>query len=468
MRLLFALLSAAALLAPTAASAASRMPIGFQDDPTFRWSGTASAEVAKAAAAHASVIRTIADWRALAPQRPARPTDSFDPAYRLNDLDALVRNAQRDGLQVMITIWGTPSWANGGRGPNAAPKRLSDLTDFAHALADRYSGRHAGYPYVGRWSVWNEPNLGIFLEPQFDSKGRPISPRIYASLYKAAYSGIKAGNRNALVAIGETSARGRDKSLYVGRKHGGTQETHSPGRFAELVAKANPRLKFDAWSHHPYPTSPSLGPVQKVKWPNVTLTQLPKFETSLDSWFHRTVPVWITEYGYETRPGEPAGVSTAQQARYLTQVVHRLQADTRVQMFVWFIFRDSPTSLWQSGLFGETGQRKPAYATFAAVARAVAGQTRTIRPQVMPRIRVALPRIAYTSPPGAVVGVHYRVYLGGKLVVTAEPSARLQRTQTIVVRALFHPLPRRVYTLKLTAADRHGSTQAATYRLVTA
>ncbi|HEY6030739.1 MAG TPA: cellulase family glycosylhydrolase [Gaiellaceae bacterium] len=462
MRLLFALLSAAALLAPAAASAASRMPIGFQDDPTFRWSDTASAEVAKAAAAHASVIRTIADWRALAPQRPARPTDSFDPAYRLNDLDALVRNAQRDGLQVMITIWGTPSWANGGRGPNAAPRRLSDLTDFAHALADRYSGRHAGYPYVGRWSVWNEPNLGIFLSPQFGAHGAIVAPRIYAGLYRAAWAGIKAGNRAALVAIGETSNQGRDHPKR------GINDSTAPGTFARLLAQ-QPGLRFDAYATHPYPTRPNLPPSQQVRWPNVTLTQLPRFESSIDAWFHRrAIPIWITEYGYETRPGEPAGVSTAQQARYLTQVVHRLQADPRVQMFVWFIFRDSPTSLWQSGLFGETGQRKPADATVAAVARAVAGQTRTIRPQVMPRIRVALPRIAYTSPPGAVVGVHYRVYLGGKLVVTAEPSAKLQRTQTIVVRALFHPLPRRVYTLKLTAADRHGSTQVATYRLVTA
>ena len=71
----------------------------------------------------------------------------------------------------MITIWGTPRWANGGNGPNVAPSRPADLTAFSRAIADRYSGRHAGYPYVGRYSIWNEPNLEIFLAPQFDRNG---------------------------------------------------------------------------------------------------------------------------------------------------------------------------------------------------------------------------------------------------------------------------------------------------------
>ena len=43
-----------------------------------------------------------------------KATDPFDPAYTFENLDDLVRNAQRRGLQVMITIWGTPQWANDG------------------------------------------------------------------------------------------------------------------------------------------------------------------------------------------------------------------------------------------------------------------------------------------------------------------------------------------------------------------
>ena len=76
----------------------------------------------------------------------------------------------------------------------------------------------------------------------------------------------------AQVGIGETSARGSDRRLPESRP------THSPGKFAELVAKANPRLKFDAWSHHPYPSNPNSTPSPVVKWPNVSLASLPRFD----------------------------------------------------------------------------------------------------------------------------------------------------------------------------------------------
>src|SRR4029079_4347494 len=101
-------------------------------------------------------------------------------------------------------------------------------------------------------TVWNESNLGQFLSPQYVA-GKPAAPRIYASLYRAAYGGIKAGNSRALVGIGERSARGRDRPL--GRA--GTQETESPGKFAQLLSLQRPVLRCAVWSHHPYSTPPS-------------------------------------------------------------------------------------------------------------------------------------------------------------------------------------------------------------------
>jgi Cellulase (glycosyl hydrolase family 5) len=346
-----------ALSAPVA-NAAPRMLMGFQDDPSFRWADDSQLLLDRAAGTGVSMIRTTADWRAIAPTRPSRATDSFDPAYKFGDLDDMVRRAQQRGVETLITIWGTPKWANGGKTPNIAPRNVNDLRNFARAIADRYSGRHPGYPYVARWSVWNEPNLDLFLKPQYDRKGRIVGPALYAKLYAAAYAGIKAGNARAQVAIGETSARGRD------HKSGGSGSV-SPGKFAELVAKANPRLKFAAWAQHPYPTEPSMKPLQKVKWPNVTLPSLARFEVSLDKWFHRRgIPIWITEYGHETKPAEPRGVSFAQQSAYTRQAVLFAQKDKRVQMFIWFIFRDSPTSAWQSGFFSENDVAKPALATW--------------------------------------------------------------------------------------------------------
>ena len=110
------------------------------------------------------------------PSGPPNPTDPFDPAYQLDDVDELARNAQQRGIELLITIWGTPAWANGGQKPNRPPTDPADLEDFAQALADRYSGRHAGYPAVRLFSAWNEPNLEQFLAPQFDEVGRSVGP----------------------------------------------------------------------------------------------------------------------------------------------------------------------------------------------------------------------------------------------------------------------------------------------------
>ena len=118
--------------------------------------------------ANASVVHVLADWSQIAPEKPAQPLDGDDPAYQLTDLDSLVRTAPRYDLQVMITISGTPKWANGGKTPNVAPTNLSNLTQFSQMLAARYNGLHAGFGSVSRYTVWNEPNLELFLKPQFD------------------------------------------------------------------------------------------------------------------------------------------------------------------------------------------------------------------------------------------------------------------------------------------------------------
>src|SRR5262245_29253982 len=105
-----------AAAAPTSALAAPRMYMGFQDDPSLRWREDRGAVFDEAAQANAAILRTTVYWSRIAPQRPATPTDPFDPAYRFDDLDEFVRSAQLHDMETMLTIWGTPTWANGGRG----------------------------------------------------------------------------------------------------------------------------------------------------------------------------------------------------------------------------------------------------------------------------------------------------------------------------------------------------------------
>src|SRR5207237_439960 len=176
------------------------------------------------------------------------------------DLDDLVRQAAMNGMTVMLTIWGTPAWANHARGPNYVPDQMNDLYAFTLAVADRYSGRHPGFPFVGFYTVWNEPNSARFLAPTFDAAGNPVSPYLYATL--------------------------------------------------------------------------GYGPRQRYRFPNVNLSTLRTFEQKLDLWFHRSdIPIWISEYGLQTRPARPGGVTVRQQAAYVRQALAIAAADPRVQMF---------------------------------------------------------------------------------------------------------------------------------------
>jgi hypothetical protein len=457
------LTAALVALTPGAALAGERMWFGFQDDPSFRWEADRSESLDFAQSANASIIRTTVYWSKVAPTRPAAPSNPFDPAYKLDDVDELVREAQKRGMEVMLTIWGTPKWANGGLPENRMPRRLSDLTAFGRALASRYSGRFPGYPYVRFFSVWNEPNLGLFLSPQYDSKGRSVGPALYARLYRAAYAGLKAGNRSALVAIGETSMRGRDR--VTTRR--GQQQTHSPGRFAELVSKARPRLKFDAWAHHPYPSQPSARPSERVRWPNVSLSSLDRFGPALDGWFKRkNTPIWITEYGHETR-ALGRGISTSKQAAYLRQAVSLARKDPRTQMFIWFIFRDHAGTPWQSGVLEETGRRKPSFGAFTGLARLLDARNPILQVKgINTAVRLCAPNLAFYSPPGTMIGITYRILDRGALLEVAQPEVPLTRDGCLSIRTDFRPVAGRSYRFELDANDPHGNTVSRTATLV--
>jgi aryl-phospho-beta-D-glucosidase BglC (GH1 family) len=450
-----------AVLVPAAAAAGPRMWVGFQDDPSFRWTSDRSETLDFAAAANATVIRTTVYWYRVAPTRPRSGADPFDPAYRFEDLDEMVRGAQQRGIEVLLTVWGTPRWA--GPAQNKLPRSLSEFTKFTRALASRYSGRFAGYPHVRFYSIWNEPNRGIFLLPQYDSKGRSVAAQTYAKLVRAGYAGIKSANRKALVAIGETASNGRDRK--VTRK--GLQDTHSPGKLAELLGKLRPRLKFDAWAHHPYPTSPSLKPTQKVHWPNVSLTSLPRFEVSLDKWFGRKkTPVWITEYGHETKP-DKRGITFTKQRDYLAQAFSIARKDARVQMFVWFILTDRSTVKWESGLVTSGGSRKPSFATFASLARGVDARNAIVEVRgVDPLVRFSALPMAYYAPPGSGVGVSWELQQGFSILGHGAPIVPLEADGWVSFRPEFTPVPGVSYTLIIRANNEAGVTFTRVLTLV--
>jgi hypothetical protein len=386
-------------IVPPQGAMPGRLLVGLQDDPSFRWDGDRATMLDRARDASVSLLRTVVVWKDTAATRPAAPTDPFDPAYSLDDVDDLARSAQQRGMELLVTIWGTPAWANGNRSPNRPPRDPDDLEDFATALADRYSGRHPGYPAVRLFSAWNEPNLEQFLAPQFDSAGRSVGPALYAPLARAVYDGVKRGNPDALVAIGETSPRGHDVPTS------GVQDSHSPARFARLLSEARPSVRFDAWAQHPYPPRPQLAPDRHVRWPRVGIGNLERFGAELDRWFDReATPIWITEYAHETRPPEPLGIDPVLQARYAEDALELAARNPRVRMFVWFVFRDRSDGLWQSGLLSEDSSPKPALERFSESAHRLDARN-PVLPEGTEVARVSALELAYDVPAGAPVDV---------------------------------------------------------------
>jgi len=443
----------AALCAPTAL-ASERMWVGFHDDPSFRWAADRQAKIAESAQTQATIVRLLVQWNLVAKTKPATATDPFDPAYVFDDIDEAVRAAQENDQEVILTVSGTPGWANGGKTPNVMPTRVSDFTAFMRAIASRYSGRFEGYPFVRFWAIWNEPNLQQFLTPQFNAKGKSVAPANYAKLAAAGYAGVKAGSKLAKVAIGETSARGSDKAT-------GLRPTHSPGKFAELVAKANPRLKFDAWGQHPYPFVPSLPPTAKVRWPNVSLSSLQLLDDNLKKWFKRkSIPMWVTEYGHQTKPPDPLGVSYATQAKYIQQSISIVAGYPFVDMFIWFVFQDDPGQPWQSGVYAQNGSAKgTSPARFAASARPLDARNAALTFRggtATPLVNVYTRRYCATDTAGTSIGMTWRVFRGTKLIKVGQQTAALRQDCTINARLLFNVAKGQTYTATFALNDRSG------------
>ncbi|HSP73298.1 MAG TPA: beta-galactosidase, partial [Gaiellaceae bacterium] len=178
----FIVVAVAALAAASAALASPYVRYGVQDDAWLRYgSGTLDERAATLKSLGTDVVRYTLVWRELEPRRGV---------YDWRSADAVLDALHAHGIEPVVTLWGTPAWANRGRPANWAPTSTWTFAAFAKAAANRY-------PYVRRWLVWNEPNKAPFL--------RPTSARTYVQqLLNPAYAAIHAANRRALVGGGVT------------------------------------------------------------------------------------------------------------------------------------------------------------------------------------------------------------------------------------------------------------------------
>ena len=303
----------------------------------------------------------------VARRRPVNAADPADPAYDWRAADGVVMNAARQRIEIVFAIFGAPGFANGGLPPNRAPRNARHLRDFAYAAAIRYSGRYRRpdgrvLPAVRLWLAWNEPNLKLGLVPQYRRKGNRwiIQSAIdYARICNAVYEGIHAtGLRDEKVACGVTAPRGGNNPRSL-------RPSISPLAFLRAMKFAGAK-NFDAYAHQAYHGAPTETPATPPPGRTaITLGNINALIRELSRLYGRK-QIWITEYGYQTRPPDPFfGVSWSLQARYLTQAFTIARRHPRIDMMLWFLLRDERRiDGWQSGLMTHTGKKKPAFAAF--------------------------------------------------------------------------------------------------------
>jgi hypothetical protein len=301
-------------------------------------------------------------------KRPKNPTDPADPAYDWFAYDRAVQYAKKNNIKVLFSITGTPAWANGRRGTKYAPTNSKDLQNFAIAAAKRYSGTFKTdpdadpLPAVHLWLAWNEPNNPVFLYPQYRKlRGRWFAQSAYSyvRICNAIYNGVHSVQHGAArVACGATDPFGNNQPRSA-------RPSISPLAFLRSVKTFGLR-RFDAWAHHPYAGRPTETPLTKPRSKtSVTLGNFGDLVTELTRLYgHKRI--WITEYGYQTRPPDRAfGVSWANQAKYLAEAYSVARKNPRVDMMIWFLIKDERRlGGWQSGFYTAAGKRKPAYTAF--------------------------------------------------------------------------------------------------------
>ena len=329
------LVAVSACVATSSAHAAGHIQYGIQDDAWLEFGpGTLNQRLATFKRLGVPLVRFTLHWNAIAPRRPADPASPRDRAYDWRRADRILRGLRRYGLTPVVTLLGTPAWANGGRGPNYAPPRPRDFRAFARAVATRY-------PWVRYWLIWNEPNHPLWL--------KPTRSAIYVQhLLNPGYEGIHAVLPHAQVGGGVTAPRGG---------LGGV----APVTWLRGMAAAH--AKLDAYAHNPYPSSPAETPSSHacVHCPTITMATLPKLLILVRRYFGPK-PVWLTEYGYQTNPPDTfLGVPPRKQATLLSLAAMRAWRLARVTMLIQYLYRDEPQlSRFQTGLVYINDQAKPA------------------------------------------------------------------------------------------------------------
>jgi hypothetical protein len=340
------------------------------------------------------------------------------PIRNWDRYDNLIKSAADRGIRIYFNVTGPgPTWAmtkppakyNSLR--NQWKPKPAAFKQFVQAVGRRYDGTYRDengsrgvLPRVRFWSLWNEPNQAGWLAPQWERRGGaivPASPALYRKLHQFGYRGLLASGHRAdtdIILMGETAPNGSDarsakapmRPGFFLRELACIQPDGTPYSGAAAAARdcgdfaARGPLIATGYAHHPY--TKNVPPTVADPNPDsITMANISTLGTLLDDLSTKTngairpgLPLFMTEFGFETNPPDPfSGVSLDNQAKFDQIGEWQAWQNPRILSQAQFLLRDvapvkshpkTSKAYWftyQSGLYGLTGQAKPAASAYA-------------------------------------------------------------------------------------------------------
>lgn len=321
-----------------------------------------SDDLARAKLAGASKVRIMMKWSAINPS---------PGVYYWAGMDAQLRAADDAGLgNPLVYVVYAPRWAiDTTLGKGSTTPKLDALAAFAKIAATRYNGKspdEAGVelPRVKHWQAWNEPNIAMFLSPQW-FKGKFVSPGNYRRMVNAFSNAVNTVDETNVVLAGGNasfSQTGNGVLPFMRR-------TLCLNDKLQRLANCGP-VRFDIWGHHPYTQG---GPIHHAyDSRNVSLGDLPEMRRVLVAakkakTIAPGVRWWVDEFSWDTKGPDPYLIGAWTHARWVAEALYRMWR-VGISLVTWFQIEDEriKTSRYQSGLhYYDVDSWKPKPAFFA-------------------------------------------------------------------------------------------------------
>ena len=361
MTITIAMLLAAAVAAPMADASTRQLTI-MQDDGQVR--GQTARTLDEFDRLGVDIVKLNLYWDEVAPNRRRKPAgfDGADPAdYSWSNYGEVINGIIDRGMRPFLSLGGRgPRWATGSRGRRGTYRpNAQEFGRFAEAAGRRF-------PEVDIWSIWNEPNLYSWLSPQ-RRKRVPVSPSIYRRLYLAGHRGLRASGNDDTILLGELMPRGgtdprKVPPLQFLREMACLNRDYRQyrGRAARLRGCSRVgRIPTSGFAYHPYTLAG--GPGVNEARDDAAIGQLGRVRATLDKLARRgklprRLKIWITEFGYQTRPPDPFGTPIGRAPSLMDLSEWIAFRNPRVATYAQYQLCDN--DFWQSGLRRENCRPK--------------------------------------------------------------------------------------------------------------